>query len=272
MPPPNPKPLNPPQQQQVLKVAFTQPDSANIGHRVLLYGPGGIGKTTLAAQCPGPVVFCDLDESLLRLKGQLKKSSIEVPGMFPGSNWTELRTSLKSGGWDKVKTLVIDSGTKAEELAIAYTLKTVKGPGDITVDKIEDYGYGKGYQYAFDTFLHLLSDLDKHCRAGRNVVIICHDCTHTVPNPRGEDYLRYEPRLQDPASGKASIRLRMREWVDHLLFLGYDIAVNSKRKGTGSGSRTIYTAEQPHCMAKCRTTTEPIPLKDGEELWVKILQ
>ena len=29
------------------------------------------------------------------------------------------------------------------------------------------------------------------------------------PNPAGEDWLRYEPRLQSPNSGKASIRLRV---------------------------------------------------------------
>ena len=34
------------------------------GHRIGIFGPGGIGKTTLAATAPGPVAFFDLDDSL----------------------------------------------------------------------------------------------------------------------------------------------------------------------------------------------------------------
>ena len=42
---------------------------ASAGHRIALYGPGGIGKTTLASVAPGPVVWFDLDDSLSRLPG-----------------------------------------------------------------------------------------------------------------------------------------------------------------------------------------------------------
>jgi len=34
------------------------------GHRVGLFGPGGIAKTTLAATAPEAVAFIDLDDSL----------------------------------------------------------------------------------------------------------------------------------------------------------------------------------------------------------------
>ena len=137
---------------------------------------------------------------------------------------------------------------------------------------IEAYGYGKGYGYVFDTFLPLLADLDRHSRAGRNVCLIAHDCTSTVPNPAGEDWLRYEPRLQSPASGKASIRLRVREWADHVLFVGYDVAVDKDGKGRGAGTRTLYTSELPHCMAKSRSTQEVIPVdRDGAAVWNKII-
>ena len=138
---------------------------------------------------------------------------------------------------------------------------------------VEGYGYGKGYGFVFDTFLPLLGDLDRHCRAGRHVVLICHDCTSTVPNPAGEDWLRFEPRLQSPNSGKASIRLRVREWADHVLFIGYDVAVDKDGKGRGAGTRTLYTAELPHFMAKSRTTQETIPLADdGAAVWEQIIR
>lgn len=237
----------------------------NIGHRVVLYGPGGIGKTTLATQAPGEVAFFDLDESLSRLTCE------KIPHVVEADTWAKLRAALQQDWPANIKTLVIDSITRAEEMVIAHTLATVKHEKGHLCQRIEDYGYGKGYQFVFDTFLPLLGDLDRHCRAGRNVILIAHDCTTNVPNPAGEDWLRYEPRLQSPSSGKASIRLRVREWADHVLFLGYDVAVDADGKGKGSGTRTLWPAELPHCMAKSRTTQTPIVV-DGENVWNQILK
>lgn len=185
--------------------------------------------------------------------------------------WAQLRATLQGNGWDGIKTIVIDSATKAEELCISHTLATVKNEKGGPVDSIEAYGYGKGFTHVFETFLPLLADLDRHSREGRNVVLICHDCTATVPNPGGEDWLRYEPRMQSPTSGKASIRLRIREWADHVLFLGYDVDVDKEGKGRGQGTRTIYTSELPHCMAKSRSIQEAVPL-DGSEFWSRIIR
>lgn len=247
-------------------------DSA--GHRVLLYGPGGIGKTTLACQLPGPVAFFDLDESLARLRPQLETGG-RLANIRPVAGlhaWADLRAALQSDGWDGVHSIVLDTATKAEEWAVEHTLANTLQDGKHATS-VEGYGYGKGYGYVFDTFLPLLADLDRHARAGRNVVLICHDCTSTVPNPAGEDWLRYEPRLQSPNSGKASIRLRAREWADHVLFIGYDVSVTKAGKGVGSGTRTLYTASLPHCMAKSRTTQETVPLgTDGAEVWAQVLK
>ena len=240
--------------------------STTAGHRIIVYGPGGIGKTTLAAGFPGRVVFIDLDESLGRLRGL---DGVQVVNNI--ATWADLRTALQSDGWQSDDAIVIDSLTKAEELAVAYTLENTLQDGK-RASSIEGYGYGKGYGYVFDTFLPLLADLDRHCRAGRNVVLVCHDCTTNVPNPTGDDWLRYEPRLQSPTSGKASIRLRAREWADHVLFIGYDVAVKDG-KGKGQGTRTLYPAELPHCMAKSRTIRDQMVVDDGNaaDVWAAIL-
>ena len=231
------------------------------GHRIGLYGPGGIGKTTLSAMAPGPVAFVDLDDSLPILKPSLGELDIRrVDGI---NGWQDIRDILHGDGWDEIGSIVVDSATKAEELALAWTLKNVPHEKDgVVIRRIEDYGYGKGYQHLYETFLSLLGDLDAHVRAGRHVVLICHDCTATVPNPKGEDYIRWEPRLQNPSSGKASIRLRVREWLDHLLYVGYDVTCEKKhaRKAQGSGTRTIYPQELPFCMAKSRSLAEQIEL------------
>jgi hypothetical protein len=251
------------------------PVHTNTGHRCVLYGPGGIGKTTLAAQAPGPVAFIDLDDSLPRLRPNLEAAGLmDNLRNVPADTWKDLMRVLQSDGWDEIKTLCIDSGTKAEELAVAHTLETVLVDGK-RVNSIEGYGFGKGYGYAFDTFLPMLAALDRHSRAGRNVVLICHDCTSTVPNPAGEDWLRYEPRLQSPATGKASIRLRVREWADHVLFLGYDVDVTKDGKGRGIGTRTIYPAELPHCMAKSRSCGQAMAVgscDSGRDVWEAVIR
>lgn len=255
------------------KVTFGKITTSTVGHRIELYGPGGIGKTTLACLAPGEVAFVDLEESLPRLKPQLEAAGIKIPLPVDGiSSWADLRAALAMDWPATVKTIVIDSVTKAEELCIAHTLTTVKKDGGQLAKSIEDYGYGKGYGFVFDTFLPLLADLDRHCRAGRNVILIAHDCTTNVPNPAGEDWLRYEPRLQSPNSGKASIRLRVKEWVDHCLFYGYDVAVDKDGKGKGSGTRTLWPAELPHCMAKSRTTQTPVAVVDGTDVWAEIIK
>ena len=261
----------PPYAPPVRRVAFDTIEPQ--GHRVGVYGPGGIGKTTLAATAPGPVGFIDLDDSLPILKPSLGELDIRrVAGL---AGWQDIRDALHSSGWEDVRTIVIDSATKAEEMALEWTLRNVRHEKDgVVVRRIEDYGFGKGYQHLYETFLSLLGDLDRHIRAGRNVVFLMHDCTATVPNPKGEDYIRWEPRLQNPTSGKASIRLRVREWLDHLLYVGYDVecAKQHNGKAQGHGTRTVYPQEMPWCMAKSRTLAEQLELVQFDDtLWNKLL-
>jgi len=229
--------------------------------RTVLYGPGGIGKSTLASRAPG-VVFLDVENGTREL---------DVPRVEGIETFADLRACLQSGALDEFRTIVLDSVTKAEELAIAHTLATVPHEKGHLVKSLEGYGFGKGPQHVYDTFLLLLQDLDRQVRAGRNVILIAHDCTADVPNPVGEDFIRFEPHLQAPKSGKASIRNRVIQWADHVLFVGYDV-VSEDGKGKGAGTRTIWPVERPDHLAKSRTLSEPFPFTGPEdgEIWMRV--
>lgn len=228
--------------------------------RVVIYGTGGIGKTSLAALAPNPV-FVDLEHGT---------ESLDVPRVQIGDDgWTAMRALLQSDKLDGFGTVVIDGATKAEEMAVAHTLATVPHEKGNRVHRLEDYGFGKGYQHVYETYLLLLQDLDSQVRRGRNVVLIAHDCISDVPNPQGDNFIRYEPHLQAPKSGKASIRNRVVQWAHHVLFVGYDVAAD-RGKGYGSGTRTIYTQEMPSHVAKTRCLDIPasMPFERGNgDVW-----
>ena len=272
-------PPSPPSTSTRSKVSFGSIPKA-AGQRAVIYGPGGIGKTTACVYLKGKTAVVDADESMPVLAGQLREANLldNLTVVNGVSDWLSLRSAIQSDGWDGIDNILLDTGTKIEEWALQHTLRTNKLDANSYASSIEDYGYGKGYTYLFETFMPLLADLDRHIRAGRNVVVVCHDCLNNVRNPDGEDYIRYEPRLMTTSNGKFSIRLRVREWADHVLFVNYDLNVEKKPKqlgpgkATGSGTRTVYTSERPSYMAKSRTTQQQIPVIPGESFWDQIIK
>lgn len=222
---------------------------------VVLYGPGGIGKSTLAGLAPNPC-FIETEPGAHK---------IDLPKVIPyeqivedgnlAKGWTNIREVLRSDCWEDVGTIVIDTITRAEDLAKAWTLENVPSENGRPVTSIEGYGYGKGYTHLYETFMRLLPDLRAHTRAGRNVILISHECLTEIKNPFGENYDRYEPRLQHTKN--TSIRYQLKEECDQMFFIAYDIAVKDG-KARGNSTRTIYTAESPYCMAKNRDVPGPM--------------
>lgn len=222
----------------------------NGADRIVIYGTGGIGKSTLAAYLPAPL-FLDVERSTNKLN----------VARDTASEWYELRgkcaaiaAQVETLG---IRTVVIDSVTIAEELAKEHVIANRRaqrssGP-DAKVESIEDFGWGKGWQFVFDEFQGLLADLDRIAEKGINVCMIAHDVSTPVPNPMGEDFIRWEPHLYSgDKKGRGSIRERVKQWADHVVFIAYDIFV-TEGKGQGSGTRTIHTVELPTHIAKSRT-------------------
>lgn len=239
--------------------------------KVIVYGPGGIGKSELCANMQNTginPIFVDIGDGTAHLNIDRYGGKDD-----PITTWEDLRSVLQNkslfGGYNAV---VIDDLTKAEELSAAWVVRNVKHEKGKPIHGLADYGWGKGLEHNFDAFINIFGDLDAIARDGLHAICIAHDCTEKVPNPSGDDFIRYAPRLQSPKSTENSIRLRAKEWCDHLLFIGYDtFAEDGKAKG--SGTRTIYSSEMPTHVAKSRIGFQPLSYYQGShEVWDILLK
>lgn len=212
--------------------------------KVVLYGPEGIGKTTLASKFPDPL-FIDTEGST---------AHIDVKRADPApSSWSMLMAYVGEviANPSLCKTLVIDTADWAERLCVEHVL--VKN-GWAT---IEAPGYGKGYREVNEEFGRLLDKLSDAIEHGVNVVVTAHAriAKFEQPDELGA-YDRWSLKLFD--SPKSSNAAMLKEWADMVLFLNYktevvktDAKSGGKTKAVG-GRRVMYTTHTPAWDAKNR--------------------
>jgi hypothetical protein len=225
---------------------FSKPAAKRTGRIVMLYGPGGIGKTTLMATAPGPVRVFDLDGSLPQLADQL--GELDVRAIDGVETFQDVRDALHADIWDGVGSIGIDSLTRFEELVKQHLVDNVPHQQGKQVKRWSDHGWN-GTRMIYDEFVKLWADFQTHVRAGRNIILVCHDEVTKYINPQGENYPRSEPRLLN--DDKGNVRMWAKEQCSEVLFVSYDVEVQ-KGKGKGSATRSIWPIELPHCLAKNR--------------------
>ena len=254
------------------KFQIEQWDGDKTGEGIILYTETGMGKTTLSSMAPDPV-FIPIDEGGRKIKNPKTGKSLRyIPNV---KNFEDVRGAVNACLDLDCKTVVIDTGTKLEEWAEAYVLKTVSGPQNSVCKNLEGYGYGKGYKHLYDTMRLPLLDFDKLIAAGKNVIVICQSVNNKIANPAGEDYLCNEPRLYH--SRLYSVLLLWCEWADHIFRIDYQGTWVKKKnkqdnfgKVTGDTTRVIQTEAETHYRAKSRTLDEPVisfATKDDDSLW-----
>lgn len=222
-------------------------------YKFVIYGPEGIGKTSLAAQFPDPV-FIDTEGStryydVKRITGP---SGQAVP-----SSWQMLldMVTAVSRGEIPCKTLVIDSLDWAETICSRHVCDKAQKSG------IEDFGYGKGYTYLEEEFGRLLNLLNEVYGRGINIACTAHATMRRVELPEETGaYDHWELKLEKKTGAL------VKEWADTILFCNYKTIVvkganpMEKNKAAG-GKRMMYTTHTPWWDAKNRFgLPEELPL------------
>ena len=149
---------------------------------VIIYGPSGLGKTTLAVGSKNPVVL-QTEEGL-----GILTNNRDIPHFPLSKDYDTFHGYLKSlvdADELEYNTLVIDSLDWLEPLIHAKTCEAHKQPS------IESFGYGRGYAEALKYWREVL-DLVNILRNEKKmrIVMIAHNQIKAFHDPSTEAYDR----------------------------------------------------------------------------------
>lgn len=213
--------------------------------KVVVYGPEGIGKTTLAAAFPNPL-FIDTE-------GGTNHFDVRRADPSPTS-WSMLVGyvgEVAAAGPGLCSTLVVDTADWAERLCVEHVCakngwQSIEGPG-----------YGKGYKCVNEEFGRLLDRLSDCVQAGVNVVVCAHARISKFEQPDElGTYDRWTMKLID--TPKASNAAMLKEWADMVLLCNYETIIVKPDKSDGGhakaagGKRVMYAEHTPAWDAKNR--------------------
>lgn len=208
-------------------------------HFIGIYGPGGVGKSTVGASAPNPV-FLGTDDGV----ATMDVASFPIP-----KTWQEVKAAIGELMMEThdFETLVIDTVNGLEPLVWSHVCKEAR------VSSIEDVdgGFGKGYLRAEEEWIEFYKSL-KRLRMKMNVIILGHSKIKSTEDIfLGERYDRYLVKMDQRAADL------MLESVDCMFFANFE-QIASKEKGArkakmrGEGRRRMFTESRPAFVAKSR--------------------
>lgn len=217
--------------------------------KIVIAGPGKIGKTTFASQAPNAVGILTEDgaDAVDASAFPLCKSLHDV--------YTSIRTLLKEK--HDFESVFLDSLDWLEPLLHQHVCEVNKWAS------IEAPGYGKGYIAAADEWRTLLSGLEA-LRSERNmaIILIGHDKIKRYESPLTEGYDQFTLKLHDRASDL------VREWADVIGWANHRIVTtqsdagygNKETKARSTGERILHVEPHPGHMGGNRFGLKNMPL------------
>lgn len=215
-------------------------ETSGSGYSCLLYGPPGIGKTTLAARAQSPLIF-NIENGLRGI--DLKQLECSTTNHL--RNYSEIKTfSKKFGEQQKFETIVYDSLSKLQELMIQSIC------AEANKSTLAEFGYGAGYQRFSQEVSTLCMIFDDLKSRGKNVILIAHEMIESVQDPEAEQFDRFNCSL-DKRVGE-----RIRANVDHIFHMHHEKTVNADRKQAKLNRVMLQTRPSGGVIAKTRGNNE----------------
>ena len=242
-------------------IVKTKPDFET--YRAIIYGVGGIGKSTLASKAEKPI-FLDIEGGL---------SCIEVPSI-PLMNvnppeayekFIQTLAILYEEDHD-YKTLVIDSLDWLERIVHAHTCKTKR------IDDIATLDFGRGYVAALGFMEQIINKLEKlRSKKKMNMILISHAAQVKVDNPGEEERMKWNLQLHHKSTAKFF------QWSDMCLFANYEVRTTKESASFGKqriiahgSERILHTRDHANHAAKNRLGL-PDPMDMDWELIQKFI-
>ena len=240
------------------RLQYVKRELAREAKRIHIYGPGGVGKTLLAADADRPI-FCDSDTGSGHLAlprypfrpgepdGHVPKKLEEVYAMID-----DLESTPHDFG-----TLVFDVSGGIERL-IHTRLLAELGPdrnGHIA-KTVGDVAFARGPKMALVEWRVLLDRLDRlRLKRQMHVIFVSHTVVRKYKNPTSEDYGRYEADLDTEAASA------LYQWSDVVAFVSFDdVGTRAGRAvkavGQWAGRRVVHVEHAAAWDAKSRL---PLP-------------
>lgn len=209
--------------------------------RVLIYGPSGIGKTSLAAEFPNPV-FLQTEEGT---PGDLELNTFGLLESFDAV--IDAIRALYSEQ-HAFATVVLDNLSRMEPLVYAEVCRRNNWKS------IEQPGYGKGYKEADYVWAELLEAFSRLRRdRGMATVYLAHSITDRFDDPASSSYSRYLPDLHKNPLGLFEAE------VDAVLLIKQEVSIvaekgafQERKRGETGEQRWIYAQPSAAWIAKNR--------------------
>ena len=217
--------------------------------KIVVVGPGKIGKTTFAASAPGAVGILTEDGS----------DAVDAQAFPLAQSLTDVYQAIGTLLQEKhdFQTVFLDSLDWLEPLVHAHVCEANKWA------TIESPGYGKGYVAAAEEWRNLLQGLEA-LRQRRNmaVILIAHDKIKRFESPLHDGYDQYVLKLHDRASALVM------EWADVIGWANYKVTTvesdagygNKEVKARSTGQRVLHVEPHPAHMGGNRFGLKNMPL------------
>jgi hypothetical protein len=201
--------------------------------KIVIYGPEGVGKTTLAAAFPAPL-FIDTESSTKQL--DVDRISTRT--------WAEIEEPFsKAVSLKGYQTLILDT------VDWAVNVLAEKICQDHKKKSIEDFGFGKGYVILAEEFAKFLNLTTQAAEAGKTIIFLAHSHIKRHDSPEAS-YDRYELKMHKLCSHL------LKEAADAVLFANYRTSIieaeNGKTRAVGGKERILYTSHTSSWDAKNR--------------------